>query len=272
MSAPCTTWDVDPAALGVCSGWADYTADVKEAALQLATLWLWGATGRRFGGCPVVVRPAQRRGEPLAYQDFPVIPGSEGLGVPGGPYLFGGRWYNAGCTSGCCGSGGCAIVLRGPVLAVDQVLVDGDVVSPGAYRVDVTRGAHLLVRTDGGCWPTCQNFTRATTEPGTFEVTYQLGEEIPAALELAAALLACEYGSKLTGGRCALPAKMTRISRQGVEIEVDPPTPATGMTGIKMVDDVITALNPSGRKSPPRVWSPDLPENCDRITTVPAGS
>lgn len=272
MAEPCTVWDVDPSALGVCSGWDAYSTETKDAALKLATFWLWAATGRRFGPCPVIVRPAQRRGEPLAYQDFPVMPGSDGLGVPGGPYLFAGRWYNAGCTRGCCGSSGCAIVLRGPVYAVDQVLVNGDVVAPSAYRVDVGGGAWLLVRTDGGCWPTCQNFTLSTDQDGTFEVTYSLGEQIPEALELAAARLACEYGKQLSGGKCALPAKMTRLSRQGVEIEVEPPAPGQGRTGIAMVDEVVSALNPSGLKSPPRILSLDLPEQCDRMTVVPAGS
>lgn len=270
MAEPCATWDVDPT--DVCPGWADYTSEVKDAALKLATFWLWAATGRRFGPCPVVVRPAQKRGEPLAYQTFPVIPGGDSMGVQGGPYLYAGRWYNAGCTRGCCGEGGCAIVLRGPVYAVDEVLVDGAEVLAEDYRVDVVSGAWLLVRTDGACWPVCQNFTSAVTEPGTFQVTYGLGEQIPAALELAAGRLACEYGKQLTGGKCALPAKMTRLSRQGVEIEVEPPAPGEGRTGIKMVDDVVTALNPTGRRQPPRVLSLDLPEQCDRFPVTLAGS
>jgi hypothetical protein len=272
MAQPCTTWDVDPAALGVCSGWNEYSAEIKFWSLKLATLWLWGATGRRFGPCPITVRPAQPKGSPLAYRDYPTMPGAEGLGVPGGPYLYAGRWYNAGCTMGCCGSGGCSIVLRGPVYAIDEVLVDGTVVPPSAYRVDVAGGAWLLVRTDGSCWPTCQNFTRATTEDDTFEVSYSIGEEIPDGLLLAAGMLACEYGSHLTGGRCALPAKMTRLSRQGVEVEIEPPSPADGRTGIAMVDSVVATLNPSGLKAPPVVLSLDLPEQCDRFTVIPAGS
>lgn len=267
---PCS-WDVViPSEL--CPDWSGYTQPVKDSALWLASTYLWAATGRQYGACPVVVRPAQPVGSPMAYQDFPVIPGSEGLGVPGGPYLFGGRWYNAGCTSGCCGSSGCAIVLRGPVYAMTEVLVDGAVVAPSAYRVDVTQGAYLLVRTDGSCWPTCQNFTRETDQPGTFEVSYELGRAIPEALAIATALLACQYGKHFTGGVCALPATMTRLARQGVEVEVAPPDPPAGLTGLKGVDEVVLALNPSRRQAPPIVLSPDLPENCDRRTVIPAGS
>lgn len=271
MAGPCATWDIDPAALGVCPGWSGYTEETKESALALATFWLWAATGRRYGPCPVTVRPGgQVFGEAPVYQTFETsVPG---MGFPGGPFLFAGRWFNAGCASACCGTSACAVTLRGPVYAIDEVLVDGDVVPPSAYRVDVTSGAWLLVRVDGECWPACQNFTRPTTEEGTFEVSYEIGKAIPAALELAAAMLACEYGKNLTGGACSLPAKMTRLSRQGVEVEVAAPDPATDRSGIKLVDDVVAMLNPSGLKSPPRVLSPDLPGACDRYTVVPAGS
>ena len=51
-----------------------------------------------------------------------------------------------------------------------------------------------------------------------------------------------------------------------------PPDPDDGKTGIKLVDDLITSLNPTGRQRPPIALSPDAPENCDRITVVPAGS
>lgn len=268
MAGPCN-WDIDPS--DVCSDWDGYSAQTRESALSLATLWLWSATGRRFGACPVTVRPAQSRtGPEILYQAFPALPGADYLA--GGPYLFAGKWFNAACGSPCCGTSSCALELRGPVASIDEVLVDGEVIPPSAYRVDITQGAWLLVRVDGECWPVCQNFTAETTEPGTFEVTYSIGSPIPAALAIAAGILACEYGKHLTGGKCALPAKMTRLSRQGVEIEVAPPDPAEGMTGIKLVDDVISALNPSGRKAPPIVMSPDLPGACDRYTMIPAGS
>lgn len=267
--APCA-WDVDPVELGVCAGWADYSETVKANALTLASSFLWGATGRRFGLCPVTVRPGQSRYlEPAVYQAFPVTPGYSV--VPGTPYLFGGRWFNAGCGSPCCGSSLCGIVLRGPVASVDEVMVNGELVPATSYRVDIAGGAWWLVRVDGLCWPTCQDFRLEADQPGTFEVTYRLGEALPEALALATALLACEYATALTGGACKLPAKMTRLSRQGVEIEVEPPAPGEGRTGIREVDDVIATFNPTGRKYPPVILSPDLDENCDRVTVVPVG-
>jgi hypothetical protein len=262
---PCS-WDV---VTPDCAGWADYPTETQDKALWLASTFLWAATGRRYGTCPVTVRPAQGRYEPWRYRAFPVWPGSEPYA--GGPFLFAGQWFGSGVTSACCGNV-CGVVLAGPVAAVAEVLVDGEVVSPAAYRVDIAQGAWLLVRTDGTCWPICQNFTAEADAVGTFEVTYDQGTPLPEALAIATGLLACEYAKALTPGQtCALPAKMTRLSRQGVEIEVAPPAPGEGRTGIKMVDDVITSLNPSGRKAPPMIMSPDLMPR-DRVTSIYPGS
>lgn len=271
--APCD-WGVDPADYpGVCPGWADYSAEIQEAALELAVGFLWGATGRRFGVCPVTVRPAQSRFIPAAaYQAYAAWPGQQA--TVSGPYLFGGTWFNApaGCSSACCGSDGCAIVLRGPVATVEEVVVDGEIIPASAYRVDVGGGAWLLQRTDGECWPGCQRWSADEGEEGAFSVTYGAGYALPAMLKIATAALACQFGQSLTGGACSLPAKMTRLSRQGVEVEVSPPDPDDGKTGVKLVDDVIATLNPNGRQRPPVVLSPDLPESCDRVTMIPAGS
>jgi hypothetical protein len=272
MAAPCD-WDVDPEELGVCDGWAEVPAERQATALALATSFLWAVTGRQYGICPVTIRPNQPGGTEVVYQAYPVIPGSQaGLGTPGGPFLFSGRWFNAGCVSACCGNQACAVVLRGPVASVDEVMVGSDVIPPSAYRVDLTGGAWLLVRTDGECWPACQDFRAQEGEEGAFSVAYGLGRLVPIVLQVAAAMLACEYAKALAGGLCKLPAKMTRLSRQGVEVELEPPSPDDGKTGIKEVDDVIASLNPSKRHSPPMVLSLDLPELCDRVTMIPAGS
>lgn len=270
MTIPCSWGVVVPTE--VCPTWEDYPQTTRDTALWLSSTYLWAATGRQYGPCPVTVRPSQGGRSELAYQDFAVVPGSSGLGVPGGPFLFGGRWFNAGCASACCGNSACAVVLRGPVASVDEVLVGDEVIPASAYRVDITGGAWLLVRVDGECWPLCQNFTADEGEPGSFVVTYALGRALPEALAIATAMLACEYAKSITGAACALPAKMTRLSRQGVEIELEPPEPGEGKTGVKFVDEVISALNPTGRRSPPILFSPDLPEACDRITVIGAGS
>lgn len=267
---PCA-WDVViPSDL--CSEWDSRPKPIKDSALWLASTYLWAATGRQYGACPVTIRPSQAERTEVAYQSFAVAPGLAGLGQPGGPFLFAGRWFNAGCSSACCGTSACAVVLDGPVASVDEVIVGEDVIPASAYRVDVTGGTYLLVRVDGQCWPLCQNFTADPGKLGSFEVTYHRGRTLPEALAIATALLACEYAKHLAGGACALPARMTRLSRQGVEVEVAPPNPALGLTGIKVVDDVVFSLNPTRRQRPPLVLSPDLPPACDRQTVVYPGS
>jgi hypothetical protein len=166
----------------------------------------------------------------------------------------------------------CSVVLRGPVHSITEVLVNGEVVAPSAYRVDVIEGVYHLVRLDGVCWPTCQDFTADEDAAGAFMVSYEIGLPLPPALEVAAAILACEYAKGMSGGACRLPAKMTRLSRQGVEVEVEPRTPDDDRTGIREVDDVINALNPSKRRSRPVVLSLDFPERCDRVTVLYPGS
>jgi hypothetical protein len=268
-TAPCN-WDlVVPA--DVCPDWAGYPQTTKDTALWLASTYLWAATGRRFGPCPITVRPNQGGSGEVLYQDYPVTPGADGVGVPGGPFLFAGRWFNAGCATACCGDQGCAIVLRGPVAGIEEVTVDDEVIPASAYRVDITAGTWLLVRIDGQCWPVCQDFTADEGELGAFTVTYLLGEPVPEALAIATAMLACEWAKGLTGGVCALPSRMTQLSRQGVTVELDAPD-AGEKTGIAHVDMVVALLNPSKRVSPPLLMSPDLPERCDRMTVIGAGS
>lgn len=266
---PCS-WDV---VTPDCPGWDDYPQATKDKALWLASTFLWGATGRQYGACPITVRPAQDRlTNPVLYRDYPVVPG--GQAPVGGPFLFGGVWRNCGCGSSCCCRPMCSVVLRGPVASIDEVLVDGVEVPSSAYRVDVVDGAWHLVRLDGTCWPTCQDFTAAEDAEGAFAVTYHLGTELPEALAIATAILACEYAKSLNGGACKLPVRMTRLSRQGVEVEVAPPETAQGeLTGIREVDDVISILNPGKLKSPPMILSLDLEGPCDRVTAIyPGGS
>lgn len=270
MVIPCS-WDVVIPS-EICPDWDSYPQATKDSALWLASTYLWAATGRQYGPCPITVRPNQSNRTELLYQDFAALPGTEDMGRPGGPFLFGGRWFNARCSTACCGDFSCAIVLRGPVASIDEVLVGDEVVPASAYRVDITQGAYLLVRIDGECWPMCQDFSAEPGEAGSFEVTYSIGREIPEALAIATAALACQQAKAISGAACALPAKMTRLSRQGVEVEVAAPEPDGTSTGIKLVDDVVAMLNPSKLKSPPRVMSLDLPETCDRFTVIGAGS
>lgn len=221
---------------------------------------MYAATGRRYGPCPVVVQPAGQCAPDPLYRTY-AAPGG-GLATP---FIDGGQWYNGpyagddGARGACCTSSGCEVALQGPTTKalITAVTLDGVVLASSAY---VVMDGYLLVRTDGSCWPCCTRWT--SQSPAGFTVAYSIGLTIPPAVQAAFERLACEFAKACTGSACALPARMTRLSRQGVDIEIEQvPVDQRGMTltGIKDVDDVILAVNPFRLTQAPAVLSPDLP-------------
>lgn len=272
--APCG-WAIDPAEIDCCE-FSGYSDGVKAAALALAEHFMWATTGRRFGVCEVTVRPCQP--EPIGprFRGYPVARtfGESGVHGLAMPYISGGVWRNCGCGSRCCCRPACYVELEGPVATIVEVEVDGAVVDDAVYRVDLTGGIYQLVRTDGTCWPSCQDFD-ANSGEGVFAVTYGRGRVIPDALEMATAILSCEMAKGLSGDTdCRLSGRLVSITRQGVTLEMDPlsNTEIGELTGIQEIDQVITTLNPSKRKSEPFVYSPDMRTANDRVTVIAPGS
>lgn len=269
MSEPCG-WTIDQCGCGDC--WTSYTPAVRTRAAALASGHMWAATGRRYGLCEVtavVCEPAAP--EPL-YQTFPIGSTDTGAG-PASPYLaVGGGWRNRGCGGGCSCAAACEVALDGPVDSIVEVTVADVLVDPDVYEV---HDRHLLVRTDGTCWPSCGS----VAPPYGMTVTYLRGESLydtdgnPRPVLLAAQVLACQYAKACTGAVCALPARMTALSRQGVDIQVADAAPDGSdwwMTGIDVVDRVIAADNPGHLTGRPEVWTPDLPRH--RTVTAVGGS
>lgn len=144
---------------------------------------------------------------------------------------------------------------RYPVISVDEVLVDGVIVPPASYRVD---DYHRLVRTDGDCWPACNDLTLDDSEPNTFAVTYTAGRVPPVELRMAAAELACEMKRACNGGDCRLPRNVTSVNRQGVTMNIDALEASVngGRTGIPGVDLAVARYDCNRQKA--RVWHPSL--------------
>ena len=142
-----------------------------------------------------------------------------------------------------------------PIISVDEVLIDGVALDVGAYRID---DFHRLVRTDGACWPVCNDLTLEATEPGTFQVTYTAGRKPPIELQMAAAELACELKRACNGLDCRFPSNVTSVTRQGVTMNIDALEAAVngGVSGIAMVDATVRRYNCQRSKS--RVWHPTL--------------
>jgi hypothetical protein len=237
-------WPVDTSC---CPEFEDYDFDVQDRAVAFAGLTLRALTAYRVGGCPITVRPC-RTGACHGYNPF--FDGASFM-----PYLWSGQWFNCACTSAdChCGANLCEIDLPRPVGFIGQVMIGGILVDPLAYRVD---DGHLLVRTDGGCWPDCQDMSVNPPDFGTFTVTYLNALPVSPLGMYAAGLLACEYAKGCTGGKCRLPAGVTAITRQGITMDLVTGAFPGGLTGIREVDTYVYAYNPNHLPMVPTVWTP----------------
>lgn len=263
-TSPCEPWPID---LDCCPAAKNADEEVVLRWRRVATSILFNLSGRRWGpSCPYTVRPCRRR----CLDALPLA--SSRAGGPWIPYLGrDGVWRNAsvcGCASDCSCGELCEVRLEGPVYDVLTVEIDGQVLPAGSYRVDA---ANQLVREDGGCWPDCQEMGAPLGEPGTFGVTYRVGLALDDAAIAAVSELVCHLLKGCGGGSCgcAMPANVTRLSRQGVDIEMPDPTLLyTEMrTGLPIVDMWLMAVNPYRQASPSRVWSPDFKR--PRSTTWP---
>ena len=252
MSSPCG-WEVTTCGCGQC--WTTYTPEVRETASTLAIGVMWMATARRYGLCDVVVQPCPKPVLLREYQTYPVDHPDYG-----GAYIHQGQWYN-GCTgtdenAGCCSE--CELDLEGPTTTagITEVTIDGVILPPASY--DVMNG-HILVRTDGVCWPTCVNYSQQN--PPKLQVEYKKGIAIPPHVQKATERLSCEWAKACAGNAtCALPRRLRSLTRQGVEAvveELSTSEPGRIRTGVPEVDMVIALENPHGRTMPSLVWSPD---------------
>lgn len=250
---PCSTADPQPDAAAVVE------------AIDVASWLLYERTGRRYPGiCTTTVRPCRQPYEVDGRRP-------RGTGVP----LWG--WCSCGGAPdrATCQCGGLSEIRLGytPIVAIDEVLVDGVALDPTEYRVDDHRWLVRLPDLDGihRSWPCCQRMTLPTTEPDTFAVTFAHGINPPTALVRAARILACQLALAATpGANCQLPDRVSQVVRQGISASfVDPQDFfSDGMTGIYEVDLVLSTF-PRLRDTRARVLSPGVPRTRRRTTLEP---
>jgi hypothetical protein len=150
--------------------------------------------------------------------------------------------------------------LRYDALTVTEVDIAGVILEPDDYRLE----GGFLYRLDGGNWPCCQDLGAAVGEEDTFSVTITYGAAVPQIGLEAAKVLASELVRSCTPGEtCALPQRVTNITRQGVSMTLlDPMTFLDqGLTGLYSVDLFLSTVNPGGFRRPSSAWSPDLPSS-----------
>lgn len=125
---------------------------------------------------------------------------------------------------------------------------EGKILNPSTYYlVDHS----VLQATTGVQWTPCN-----------VEVTYTYGSPIPAAGRMAARTLAIEFAKLWAGDDdCALPQRVTSVSRQGVSYTIldNQDFIQELRTGMYAVDLFIKTVNPDGARRRARVFSVDVP-------------
>lgn len=267
MSAQCEPWPLSQSCLP--PGWStepvDWTPEQRNA-VEVASALLRRFTAGVYGLCGLKIRPCRK---PCAESHgLSSSPGVSSAWVQ--PMLYDGRLYNIACGCGSARSCGCGpiseIALEGDAFDIVQVKQDGVVVPNTAYRLD---GRRMLVRTDGETWPQCQALDKPDTEVGTFSVLYRRGMLPDAAGRQAMTVLAVELAKACSGAKCALPARVTSVVREGITYDLvdDLTVFERGRTGIPRVDMWLAAVNPHAVRAPLSVYSPDLARS--RETTWP---
>lgn len=251
---PCTDWCTSQDVVGCYSDVAPGAC--LTSAVRMASEVLFESSARQFPGwCQSVIRPCMNRG---------CFSGG-GIGpiqiLERGHIVWTGFGWNDNGEPCQCGGWLQSVELPGVAQSVVEVLISGNVVSPTLYRLDPD---NLLIRTDGSGWPICQNMNLDGDKPGTFQVTYQHGYEPTEIGRRAAAQLAREFYLACSNRPCKLPANVTKIARQGIEITK---TAASmwkdGQTGLSLVD---AFLNTYPQRKPVLVMSPETMPTDRRIS------
>lgn len=255
--APVLAEECWPVEHGCCAAWEEYPTEIQARADAQAVQTLRALTGYRVGGCPVTLRPCRADPGRSRWSTWWGRGPYGSLGGPPtvGPALVNGRWLNIDCghpEHDCSCTEVCEI--RVPTPWVVGVTIDGETLPAQAWRVDSPR---WLVRIDGGCWPLCQDLTKADDQPGTWTVTYLPGAPVDGLAAYAAGVLACEYAKACSGDRsCRLPSGVTTLSRGGITMTMATELFPNNRTGIREVDAWLSAIL-APRPRAPRVLSPD---------------
>jgi len=218
----CTRWIDKDEDLVEC-GCPDGPERVVESAMTVASEILFRLSGRQWPGlCSETVRPCH---------------------------------VNAACGCGsfnlCSCVGADVLVLpRARVTDVTQVLIDG-----AAFTDYTLYAPNWLARTDDLNWPCCQDLALATTEDGTWSITYEYGALPPVGGQTAARVLVAELVKACTAdATCRIPTGAVSLTRRGVTYDM---TAMEGRTGLPEVDMWLDAVNPKKRRSIATVASAD---------------
>jgi hypothetical protein len=284
---PCTSWISGADVAACCVAAQSVDPDLLDAVAIEASMALYEISGRLFGGlCSRVARPQQTQCGcwPASSSGIPWFWSSGAASFGWGGW----GWYNENGDHVGCQPMSVVRLAGYPVRAITAVKIDGAVLpaldangNPN-YRLDGYR--NLVRMADPGppysqrFWPSCQNMDLDDTQPGTFSVSYQWGVDPPQLGRDAAAALACQLWASCSGSGqdCAIPAGVTRLVREGVQIDRQllanwfDPTKGTGIVPVDMFLRAYAGKNAPSRRS--AVWSPDVQGFARSVGTTPSPS
>jgi hypothetical protein len=233
---------------------SDYAYDACKTASSI----LWALSGRKFSGVTTVTERYVSQFDPYfstsgaGFKFFPTLVGGEIQNIPVGRDLavYGNDYLGDGTSSRS------RVRLRGrKVIKVHCVRNNvGAIVDPKTYYL----ADHSTVYGAPG-----SNWTAFNVE-----ITYSYGTPPPSSGRAAARLLATELVKMYEGdATCALPQRVTSVSRQGVSYTIlDSQDFLDDMrTGVYAVDLFLKSVNPDKARARARVFSPDTPR-ARRIT------
>lgn len=210
----------------------DPTGMYTDEAIQTASTVLYKLTGEKYPGISTSTDAITS----TAYTNNAMT----------SPQLIGGKMYNL--PRSAMGGQRELNLRQKPVLSVQSVYVNGVLLDPSQYSL---RNNAYIVRTAPHQW-----MLSPTSE---ITVTYKHGARPPVAGRAAATRLANEIILWYLGdNRCALPERITSVSRQGVSYTILQPMDfiSQGNTGIYAVDSFIAAVNPDKQRKKPAIFHP----------------
>lgn len=244
----CSPWATDA---DVCAPCDDIDAELLAGWLEAASSILFELTGRRWPGeCTEVVYPTGREClDWLGHRNGTPHARRRGLRLPG---------Y--------------------PVVEIEEVKIDGEVVDPDRYRVDDKRWLVSIPPVpysagDRQSWPFSNDEWLELDSVGTWSVEYVFGTIPPPGGKESASSYGCELArscSPTAEGECRLPSHISTITRQGITMAIlDPLTLLSdGLTGLPEVDAWVTAMNLGVARRPAGLVVPGRRSSVRRSSTI----
>lgn len=244
---------VDTEELGVYA-----ESDYAYEAVKTASYLLWAMSGRKFTGQTTVTERYVSAYDPYLrsggsrFNYYPVLIGGQVQNIPLGSIDRNSHHDFQGDGT----SSYSRLRLRGRKVVRVHNLRDmkGNIIDPNTYYL---ADHSTIYGTPGANW-----------SPSNVEVTYTYGSPPPAAGRAAARMLATELVKLYEGDdTCALPQRVTSVSRQGVNYTIlDNQSFIDELkTGLYAVDLFLKTANPDKARARSRVFSPDVPR-ARRIT------